>query len=75
MNQDHSNVECFLEDFYAGDWVDKLDEAKTNIDERMAIAKGGAWALGRKVDEQIFTAMDTSTQTPESFSMASVSGH
>ena len=50
MNQDHTAIECALSDFYAGDWVDKLDELKTNIDERGAVAKGGAWALGRKVD-------------------------
>lgn len=33
MNLDHTNVECTLQDFYAGDWVDKLDELKINIDE------------------------------------------
>lgn len=63
MNQDHTAIECTLSDFYAGDWVDKLDEAKTNIDERMAIAQGGAWALGRKVDDQILTALDGTSQT------------
>lgn len=63
MNQDHTAVTCTLADFYAGDWVDKLDEAKINHDERMAIAMGGAWALGRKVDDQIITAADTTTTT------------
>lgn len=63
MNQSHTAIECTLSDFYAGDWVDKLDEAKTNIDERMAIAKGGASALGRKVDEQIITVAGTTTET------------
>lgn len=63
MNQDHTAVECTLSDFYAGDWVDKLDEAKINHDERMAIAEGGAQALGRKVDDQLFTAMDDTTLT------------
>lgn len=63
MNQDHTAVECTLSDFYAGDWVDKLDEAKTNIDERMAIAKSGAFALGRKVDDQIITSLDGTSQT------------
>lgn len=62
MNQDHTAILCTLEDFYAPDWVDKLDEAKTNIDERNVIAKGGAWAIGRKVDEQILTALDTTTE-------------
>lgn len=63
MNQSHTAVECTLSDFYAGDWVDRLDEAKTNIDERMVIAQGGAWALGRKVDSQIITALGTTSQT------------
>lgn len=63
MNQDHTAIECTLADFYAGDWVDKLDEAKINIDERMAIAKSGAFALGRKVDDQIITSLDATSQT------------
>lgn len=64
MNQDHTAVTCTLSDFYAGDWVDKLDEDKITIDERMAIAQGGAWAIGRKVDDQILTVLDTQTGTP-----------
>ena len=57
MNQTHTAHEATLSDFYAGDWVDKLDEAKINIDERDAIATSGAWALGRKVDSQIDTLL------------------
>ncbi len=63
MNQTHTAVTATLADFYAGDWVDRLDEAKTNIDERMAIARGGAGALGRKIDSQITTQLDATTQT------------
>ncbi len=58
MNLTHSNVECILEDYYAGDWVDRLDELKTNIDERQVIASAGAGALGRKTDEMIINALD-----------------
>ena len=58
MNLDHSNVECVLEDYYAGDWIDHLDELKTNIDERQVIANAGANALGRKSDEMIITALE-----------------
>ena len=61
MNVDHTPVECTLSDFYAGDWVDSLDELKTNINERMVIAKAGAYALGRKTDELIIAQLDTST--------------
>lgn len=63
MNQDHTAPSCTLADFYAGDWVDKLDEAKTNINERDAVASGGAMALGRKVDDQITAVLDSTTQT------------
>ena len=58
MNQSHTAVTCTLADFYAGDYVDKLDEAKINHDERLVIANGGAWALGRKADDQLITAAD-----------------
>ena len=63
MNQTHTAPSVTLADFYAGDWVDKLDEAKVNINERDALAAGGAMALGRKVDDQITTALDATTQT------------
>jgi hypothetical protein len=72
MNQTHTAIECTLADFYAPDWVDKLDEAKTNIDERAAIARGGAWAIGRKVDEQIFTALDATTQSTITITVTSI---
>ncbi len=61
MNLAHSNVEVTLQDWYAGEWCDKLDEIKTNIDERGAAAKSGAYALGRKTDELIIAAMSSAT--------------
>ena len=63
MNNAHTTATATLADFYAGDWVDKLDEAKINIDERMAIAKSGAWALGRKVDDQIIAVLAGTSET------------
>ncbi len=71
MNQTHTAPSCTLADFYAGDWVDKLDEAKTNINERDAIARGGAMALGRKVDDQITTVLDTTTSTAVTITVTS----
>ncbi len=71
MNQTHTAPSCVLADFYAGDWVDKLDEAKININERDVIASGGAMALGRKVDDQITTILDTTTQTAVSLVVTS----
>ena len=63
MNPDHTAIEVTISDFYAGDWVDKLDESKINIDERMAIATSGANALGRKIDDQITTVLAATTET------------
>lgn len=61
MNVDHAAVECVLADYYAGDWVDKLDELKIDHDERAVIANAGAYALGRKTDELIVAQLDRST--------------
>ena len=61
MNLAHSNVECMLQDFYAGDWVDRLQELKVNIPERQVIAAAGANALGRKTDELIIAALQTAS--------------
>ena len=57
MNLAHSNVECTLADFYAGDWVDRLDELKVQHNERQVIASAGAGALGRKTDELIIDGL------------------
>lgn len=65
MNLDHSNVEAILVDYYAGDWVDKLDELKTNIDERKLVSNAGAFALGRKTDDIILNELlSASTSIP-----------
>ncbi len=61
MNLDHNPVECSLTDYYAGDWVDALDELKTNIDERRVVASAGAYALGRKTDELIISACSSAS--------------
>lgn len=58
MNADRSLVTCTLEDWFAGDWVDDLDTAKHETDEKQTIAKSGANALGRKADELILAAMN-----------------
>ncbi len=63
MNLDHTAVEVALSDFYAGDWIDKLDELKLNHDERSVIANAGAYALGRKTDELIINALAASNNT------------
>ena len=36
MELTHTNVEATMADYYAAEYIDKLDELKTNIDERQA---------------------------------------
>jgi len=63
MNLEHTPVECTLYDYYAGDWLDSLDELKIGHDERNVIVNAGAYALGRKTDEMIINAMSNATLT------------
>lgn len=61
----HTNVEASMTDHYAAEYIDKLDELKTNIDERQAVATSAAAALGRKTDELIYTAMDAGANSTQ----------
>ena len=61
MTIDHTNVECTLGDYYAADYIDKLDELKINHDERMVVTQSAAAAIGRKSDDLIVTALDGAT--------------
>lgn len=56
MNVEHSQVEAFFQDWYAPDYVDRLDEYKINHSERKALAQAGGYAVGRKIDEIIIEA-------------------
>jgi len=57
MNLNHSNVSCSLSDWYAAEYVDKLDELKDKSDEKQVAADAGAWALGRKIDELVISKL------------------
>lgn len=72
MNVDHTPVNCSLADYFASDMIDKFDELKINHDERSVITNAGAWALGRKTDDLIITAANTTT-TSEGGSNALIS--
>ena len=63
MELAHTTVEATMTDFYAPEYIDKLDELKTNINERQAVAQSAAAALGRKTDELIITALDAAGGT------------
>lgn len=61
MNLDHQPVLCTLADYYAGDYIDKLDELKTNIDERGVVTQSAAAAMGRRTDTIIDTVVAAAT--------------
>lgn len=71
MNQAHTTADATITDLYAGDWYDKLDESKLSINEKMAIADGGAKALGRAIDDQILTALNGTTQAVQTITVSS----
>ena len=58
MELAHTNVEVTMADYYAAEYIDKLDELKININERQAVAQSAAAALGRQTDALIVAAMD-----------------
>ena len=58
INRDHTPVEVTLTDYYAGEYIDRLDELKINHDERMVAVQSIAAAMGRKSDELLINEMD-----------------
>lgn len=58
MDLAHTNVEATMTDYFAAEYIDKLDELKININERQAVATSAAAALGRQTDALIVAAMD-----------------
>ena len=65
MELTHTTVEATMTDHYAAEYIDKLDELKTNIDERQAVATSAAAALGRKTDELLYAAMDSGANSTQ----------
>ena len=65
MELTHTTVEATMTDHFAAEFIDKLDELKTNIDERQAVATSAAAALGRKTDELLYTAMDAGANSTQ----------
>ena len=57
LNVEHARVSATLEDYYAADYIDEMDLAKTNIDERQVLIHAGAYALGRMSDELILAQL------------------
>ena len=71
MELAHTNVEATMADYYAAEYIDKLDELKININERQAVAQSAAAALGRQTDALIITAMDAGANATQIHDTAS----
>lgn len=58
LNLDHEPIEVTLADYYAGEYIDRLDTLKVNHDDRSATARAIAYAMGRQADQLIIDAID-----------------
>jgi hypothetical protein len=62
MGAGRSSVTFGLETNYAGDEIEEEDLEQMDHDDRDAAVYSGAAAIGRRVDEMIFAALDATTQ-------------
>ncbi|WP_157272535.1 phage capsid protein [Azonexus hydrophilus] len=58
-----TQVTATLADYYAGIYIDKLDELKTNANLRAEYAKAAVGAINRKVDDVIITELANAANT------------
>lgn len=59
----NSIVTTTLNNFHSGEYVDDMDQFKTNIDLRSTFAESIASALARAVDQEIIDALDAGSPT------------
>lgn len=58
MDLEHTRAFADMEDHYAPEYIDDLDQAKLNWSLASEYARASGWALGRKTDEILITAMN-----------------
>jgi hypothetical protein len=63
MNLSHDFVDVPVDDFYGLEWVDKLDQNRSNVNWRLKYARELAMSAGRKYDDVIIDALDSTTST------------
>lgn len=68
MNIDHSYVNATMEDWYAPEYIDKLDELKFEIDERQVIVDNAAGALARQTDTNLIEQLEQTSETVGDYS-------
>ena len=70
----HAYSDITITNYYAAFYADEDDLEKLNIDERKALASSGAWCVGRKHDDLLIDAMETTTTTTGDYSTAMTLG-
>ncbi len=58
MELEHQRVFADMEDFYAPEYIDELDQAKFNWSAVSEYSRASGWALGRQTDEIIIEALN-----------------
>lgn len=71
MDLDHTPVTATLVDFFAPEYVAPHDIMRILHDEESAVMRSGLYALGRKIDSQITTILDSTTQSTVSWTVTS----
>lgn len=61
MNPSHETASATMSDFYAGQWIDKLDLLKIRHDERAAVQQTAVAALGRQEDKLTIDVLEAAT--------------
>lgn len=69
MNTEHSRVYADMEDYYAPEYIDELDQVKVNFSLRSEYVRASAWALGRQTDEIILSELDNTSNSENSDSL------
>lgn len=59
----HTQVTATLADYYAGIYIEKMDQLKTNVDLRKEYVDAGASAINRAIDDVIVSALALGTNT------------
>ncbi len=61
MGLEHGRAFADMQDAYAPEYIDDLDQAKINWSLRQDYANASGWAIGRATDKRILTAANQST--------------
>lgn len=73
MNPTHANATATVADYYAPEYIDKLDLLKVRHDERGAIQRTAVAALGRQDDAKLIEVLEASSNTSTGQNLSAIS--